>query len=60
MTSKVAHRYMMSNNYLQFILNQFDIISDMGYNEKCNHRMIMIPNCNFESLRTRVFILNWK
>ena len=56
---------MMSNNYLQFILNQFDIISDMGYhihkfNEKCNHRMIMIPNCNFESLRTRVFILNWK
>ena len=54
MTSKVAHRYMMSNNYLQFILNQFDIISDMGY------RMIMIPNCNFESLRIRVLILNWK
>ena len=51
---------MISDKYLQFILKKFYIISDMGYNEKCKYRLVMLPNCNFEWLRTRVFILNWK
>ena len=54
MTSKVALIYMMSDNYLKFILKKFYIVFDMGY------RLIMIPNCNLESLRTRAFILNCK
>ena len=54
MTSKVALIYMMSDNYLKFILKKFYIVFDMVY------RLIMIPNCNLESLRTRAFILNWK